>query len=152
MSISTLFEQDVKLINDLVFLLSREQISLIDADIDAMEDLLDEKGMLLQSINASVQVRYQALSNAGYEPNENGMAAWIESSAGVKQLQLWQDFQQTLEQAKELNRLNGQLINKHFNRNQQFLHQLKGGLAGESVYGRNGQTTSQDYTRPSLSV
>ena len=152
MSISTFFEQDAKLVNDLVFLLSREQISLIEADIDAMEALLDEKSMLLQSINASVQVRYQALSNAGYEPNEDGMFAWIKNTDSVKLTLLWQDFQNTLEQAKELNRLNGQLINKHFNRNQQFLHQFKGGLANDSVYGRNGQTTSQNHTRPSLSV
>jgi flagellar biosynthesis protein FlgN len=152
MSISTLFENDVKLINELMFLLSREQFSLIDMDIDAIENLLDEKSTLLQKINASVLVRYQALSNAGYEPNENGMAAWIESSVPMKYIQLWQDFQNTLAQAKELNRVNGQLINKHFNRNQQFLNELKGDFANNGVYGPNGQTSSQSYKRPSLSV
>lgn len=152
MSISTLFENDVKLVNELMFLLSREQISLIDMDIDAIEDLLDEKGVLLQKINASVQVRYQVLSNAGYEPNENGMTSWIESNAGIKHTLLWQDFQNTLTQAKELNRVNGQLINKHFNRNQQFLNELKGDFPNNGVYGPNGQTSSQSYKRPSLSV
>lgn len=152
MSISSLFEQDLKLVNELAFLLSREQVSLINADIDAIESLLDEKNVLLQAINQSVQVRYQALSDAGYQPNENGMEAWVEKSASVRYIQLWRDFQKTLEQAKELNRLNGQLVNKHFNRNQQFLQHLKGDFANGEVYGRNGQASSQTYARPSLVV
>jgi flagella synthesis protein FlgN len=152
MNISTLFEQDARLVDELLFLLTREQMSLINADIDAIEGLLDEKSMLLQSINASVQVRYQALSNDGFEPNEDGMASWIGKNAQLELMHVWQDFQNTLVQAKELNRLNGQLINKHFNRNQQFLHQLQGNTATNAVYGRNGQTTSHNFARASLSV
>lgn len=152
MNISSLFEQDSKLLNELLFLLSREQISLVNADIDAIENMLDEKGNLLQRINASVQVRYKALFKAGFEPNENGMAAWVQKNAVLKQLEAWQNFQRTLEQAKEFNRLNGQLINKHFNRNQQFLNQLQGKTSSDSVYGPNGQTTSQHYSRTALTV
>lgn len=152
MSISSLFEQDFKLVNELTFLLSREQMSLINADIDAIESLLDEKNVLLQAINKSVQMRYKALSDAGYQPNENGMTSWVEERTAMQYKQLWKDFQSTLEQAKELNRLNGQLINKHFNRNQQFLQHLKGGSASAEVYGRNGHTSSQTYAKPSLAV
>jgi len=151
MNITTLFEQDAKLLNELLFLLSREQVSLINADIDSIESMLDEKGNLLQRINASVQVRYKALFKAGFEPNENGMAAWVRKDTLPQQVEAWQNFQKTLEQAKELNRLNGQLINKHFNRNQQFINHLHG-APSTGVYGPNGQTTSQSYSRPALSV
>jgi len=151
MNISTLFEQDAKLLNELLFLLSREQVSLINADIDSIEAMLDEKSDLLQRINASVQIRYKALSKAGFEPNENGMAMWIRQDTLLKHAEAWQNFQKTLEQAKEMNRLNGQLINKHFNRNQQFLNHLQG-TSSVGVYGPNGQTSSQNYSRASLSV
>jgi len=151
MNISTLFEQDAKLLNELLFLLSREQISLVNADIDSIEAMLDEKGALLQRINASVQDRYKALFKAGYEPNENGMAAWVRKDTLPKQVEAWQSFQKTLDQAKEMNRLNGQLINKHFNRNQQFINHLQG-ASGTGVYGPNGQTASQSYSRAALSV
>ena len=63
-----------------------------------------------------------------------------------------------MEQAKEINRLNGQLINKHFNHNQQYLHQLKGSGADDGVYGSNGvysasgQTISQGFSRTTFSV
>ena len=55
-------------------MLSREQISLVNADIDAIEDMLDEKGNLLQRINASVQVRYKALFKAGLFAETTGKA------------------------------------------------------------------------------
>jgi flagella synthesis protein FlgN len=152
MSISNLFQQDVKLVNELMFLLSREQVSLVEADIDEVETLLDEKSVLLQRISASAQLRYQALSKAGYSANENGMKSWVDTHADTKQSLLWQDFQNTLEQAKELNRVNGQLINKHFNRNQQFLNQLQGKSINNSMYGPNGQASVHSYLRNSLAV
>jgi flagella synthesis protein FlgN len=151
MSISNLFQQDVNLINELMFLLSREQVSLVDADIDAVEALLDEKSVLLQRISASAQLRYQALSKDGFQANENGMKSWVDAHTDTKQSLLWQDFQYTLEQAKELNRVNGQLINKHFNRNQQFLNQLQG-KSSNNMYGPNGQASVHSYLRNSLAV
>jgi flagellar biosynthesis protein FlgN len=152
MSISNLFQQDVKLVDELMFLLSREQISLVDADINAIEDLLNEKGALIQRISASAKLRYQALAKSGYKANENGMQEWVESQPDTKQRMLWKDFQATLEQAKELNRLNGQLINKHFNRNQQILNQLQGKSVNTNRYGPNGQTSTTSYFRSSLAV
>lgn len=151
MNIPDLFEQDTKLLNELLFLLSREQISLVDMDIDAIEAMLDEKGRLLQRINASAQVRYKALFKAGFEPNENGMAAWVKTKSLLKHMEAWQSFQKTLEQAKEMNRLNGQLISKHFSRNQQMLNQLQGS-GGSGVYGPNGQTSTKGYLRSAVSA
>lgn len=152
MGVSAMFEQDVNLVKELLWLLSREQASLINADIDALEDLLDEKAQLLQKISASVQLRYNALVKLGFEPNENGMSSWVAKRATPEQVDAWHEFQQTLTQTKEMNRLNGQLINKHFTRNHQFLQQLQGSQA-VGGYGPNGQaTTSHPVSRAALSV
>jgi flagella synthesis protein FlgN len=152
MNISISFEQDAKLVNDLLSVLSREQTSLVSADIDSMEALLEEKGQLLQRINSVVQSRYEALSKLGFEPNETGMTAWIKKQAQPVLAQSWLGFQKTLGQAKEMNRLNGTLINKHFSRNQLFLNQLQGNSASGGVYGPNGHTQSQSYSRATLSA
>jgi flagellar biosynthesis protein FlgN len=152
MTISSLFAQDIKQLNELVFLLTREQVSLVNADIDTMESMLEEKGALLQKISASAQARYHALAKSGFEPNENGMVAWVSSGADAKAAQNWNQFQASLTQAKELNRINGQLIAKHFNRNQQLLNQLQGRSDSATVYGRNGQASSFGYSNAALSV
>lgn len=152
MSISSQLAQDAKLLNELVFLLTREQVSLVNADIDAIESMLDEKGGLLQKISASAQGRYKALAKEGYQPNENGMSDWVNRTADSQCAQAWKDFQNSLVQAKELNRINGQLITKHFNRNQQLLSQLQGRPASATVYGRNGQASTLGLSGAVLSV
>ncbi len=86
MGVSAMFEQDFKLVKELLWLLSREQTSLINADIDALEGLLDEKAQLLQKISASVQLRYNALVKLGFEPNENGMSSWVTKRATPEQV------------------------------------------------------------------
>jgi flagellar biosynthesis protein FlgN len=154
MQISTLFDQDAKLLNDLVALLSKEQASLVNMDIDVIESILDEKSALIKQITESSKVRHQALGKAGFDANENGMATWIRANAKQKEEVSWKAFQAQLEQAKELNRVNGQMINQHFKRNQQALNQLQGKAphAGAGVYGPNGQTSTHNHTRSMLSV
>lgn len=155
MHISKLFDQDAALLNDLVTLLGREQTSLIKMDIDVVESILDEKSTLIQNITESSKRRHAELAKAGFDANENGMATWIRMHAQEKYQQAWQAFQVQLEQAKELNRVNGQMINQHFKRNQATLNQLqgnKGGAASTGMYGPNGQTASLNQPRGMLSV
>lgn len=155
MHISKLFDQDATLLNDLVTLLGREQTSLIDMDIDVVESILDEKSILIQSMTESSKQRHTALAKAGFEADENGMASWIRTHAQEKDHKAWQAFQAQLVQAKELNRVNGQMINQHFKRNQTALNQLQGNKSGATangMYGPNGQASSVSSSRGVLSV
>ncbi len=151
-SISLSFQQDTKLVSHLLAVLTREQADLVHADINSIEALMDEKAEILQAINLSTHVRYDALSKLGLPGNEDGMALWIKKQNNPGLNKAWFDFQNTLLKAKEMNRLNGVLINKHFSRNQQLLTSLHGAYASGGVYGANGQATSQAYTRASLTA
>lgn len=146
--ITQLFKQDIALINALIALLNREQTGLINPNIAAVEAIIDEKARLLAQIKAAVAMRNAALAQAGYAPNENGMMDWLQQHAAPAMIQAWTDFQQLIARAKELNRLNGQLIGKHFVRNQQFLNHLKGNPQQDGVYGPTGHASfSHPYHR-----
>jgi len=123
---SVSFKQDAQLVNQLLAMLSLEQTNLIMVDVDAIEALLEEKSVLLQRINLAAKSRYEALAVNGFESSEVGMTAWLKQQAKPALNESWADFQKALSQAKEMNRLNGMLINKHFNRNQQLLNHLQG--------------------------
>jgi flagella synthesis protein FlgN len=144
------FEQDVKLVSNLLEVLMREQSSLVMADIDAIEIAMEEKSFLLQNISITANNRYAALAASGFEANESGMIAWLKRQEKPAFSESWAHFQKLVSQAKEINRLNGLLINKHFNRNQQLLNHLQGNSANGSVYGKNGQAKSQSNSRSSL--
>jgi len=152
MQISKLFSQDAQLLNALVGLLSKEQASLVNMDIDDIERILDEKSALLKTITGATKARHQALGQAGFDANENGMTTWVHQSANATDRATWETFQTELAQAKELNRVNGLMINQHFKRNQNTLNQLQGKPASTGVYGRNGQTTTSNQSRGVLSV
>lgn len=146
------FDEDSQLVQQLLALLVREQSSLVMIDIDAIETILEEKSVLLQRMNEVATSRYQALADHGYAASEAGMLAWMAQLAKPSINALWDSFQKALSQAKETNRLNGMLINKHFNRNQQLLSHLQGTVNSGSVYGRDGQAKAQSTTRPSLTA
>lgn len=152
MQVIQLFHQDAKLLTDLVALLEKEQRTLVDMDIDEMERILDQKSALIQRITESSRKRHQALANAGFEASENGMANWVRANEGEHTA--WQTFQTHLAKAKELNRVNGQVINQHFKRNQQSLNQMQGQPINKSagLYGANGQTSTTKHSRAVLSV
>ncbi len=152
MTISISFEHDVQLVDELLALLSREQTHLIMMDVGAIEGLLEEKSDLLQRINATAKRRYEMLAASGFESNELGMSVWVKQQAKPALSKAWMDFQKVLSNAKEMNRLNGMLINKSFNRNQQLLNHLQGASSAGSVYGRDGQAKSQLLTRPTLTA
>jgi flagellar biosynthesis protein FlgN len=149
---SVSLEPDAKLLDELLALLSREQAHLVKADVEAIEAILDEKSILLQRLNLAARARYDALAANGYEANEAGMDAWVQRNAKQNISQSWGKFQKALGQAKEMNRLNGVLISKHFNRNQELLNHLQGNTSKDSVYGRDGQAKSQAPARSGLIV
>lgn len=150
MSVDISFEQDAKLIDLMLTLLKREQTDLVHANIGSIENLMDEKSEILQAINLSTNVRHDALRKLGLPANEEGMETWVRQQNKSSLTATWQAFQKTVGQAKEMNRLNGILINKHFSRNQQLLNQLQGNYAKGGVYGANGQATARAYTRAAL--
>ena len=149
-NLSISFQQDAKFVSNLLEVLTREQSSLVIADIDAIETAMEEKSFLLQNISLTANARYALLAASGFEANESGMIDWLKRQAKSALNESWERFQKSIIQAKEMNRLNGMLINKHFNRNQQLLNHLQGNSANGSVYGKNGQAKTQSNTRASL--
>ena len=150
MGASISFEQDIQLADELLALLAREQTNLVMMKLEAIEAMLSEKAELLQRISLTAKKRYDILALNHFEANESGMLDWLKQQGSPTDNVKWLNFQKVLTQAKEMNRLNGMLINKHFNRNQQLLNTLQGNSNAGSVYGRDGQSRSQTLARPTV--
>lgn len=149
---SVTFTQDALLVAELIALLEREQSHLVKANVEAIEAILEEKSLLLQRLNLAAKSRYQLLQSHGFQASESGMSDWVEKQAKKDITTAWVNFQKSLEQAKELNRLNGMLISKHFNRNQELLNHLQGNNDEGSVYGPDGQAKPKGPSRSGLFV
>jgi flagella synthesis protein FlgN len=146
------FEEDARLVKQLLALLEREQNSLVHNKVSEIEKLIDLKASLLQQINLVAKNRYAALQERHFEANENGMLAWVVQQSNQVIKDNWDAFQLTLSKAKEMNRLNGDLITKHFNRNKQMLNNLRSTFQPNNMYGKNGQTNSNQNKRNALTA
>lgn len=124
-----------------VALLEKEQKSLQDGDIDALTGLAEEKAALIVRLGQIGDLRNQLLAAAGWPAEKAGLQAWGATSPEAAAAA--QGLLAIAAEAKELNRLNGQLIAMHLQRTQGALAILTRSQAGSGLYGPNGQTTAR---------
>lgn len=146
--ISTLRDEQ-SLIATLLKLMKQEQQCLVSADTDGLTAITPQKSQLITQMGQLATQRHQALGAAGFAARETGMEAWLASSNDSSASTLWQELLSLTREAKELNRVNGMLINKQMTHNQTVLNAMRtpaqGGDSG--FYGPTGQTTGSGPSR-----
>lgn len=140
---ATTLPQEQEAILALTALLEQEQEYLIAADIERIATLTAPKAESAAHMATLTNQRHEALAAAGFEASEEGMQAWMNTpgaTAGVREA--WQKLLALATAAKEINRVNGTLINKQMARNQAVLNVLQhGSEQGSPVYGPSGSGT-----------
>ena len=133
----------------LVELMKQEQQLLIDADADGLAQLTPQKSQLVQQVAALAAARHRALGVAGFAAGEGGMEPWLAVSGDAAIRARWDALLELTREAKELNRVNGMLINKQMAHTQNVLNALRpaSASADAGVYGASGQTIAGGASR-----
>ncbi|GAB3371687.1 flagella synthesis protein FlgN [Massilia agri] len=134
--------QEQQHVSALIALMKQEQTLLVAADADGLAELTPRKNTLLQELAALSTQRHAALLAAGCEGSEAGMEPWLAVGGNPDARSQWEALLELARQAKELNRVNGMLINKQLAHNQGVLNALRmpAGAEAGGVYGSSGQT------------
>ncbi|MDC8759332.1 flagella synthesis protein FlgN [Janthinobacterium fluminis] len=135
------------LMNSLLELMQQEQRSLVAADIDMLTQLTERKTALVAQLSAGAARRHAALAAAGFAAGEEGMDAWLASAGDADAAALWRGLLDDTRAAKELNRLNGMLVNKQLAHTQGALNTLRPAAQSGNFYGPSGQTTTSTPSR-----
>ena len=135
----------------LLQLLQLEQDKLIEASIDGLTELIEQKARLVVQLTMLAKGRHGLLSKAGFSASETGMQAWIATSKSKLSLPQWIELLTLTAEAKELNRINGMLIGRHLIRSQTALSILQGKSQDSGFYGRDGQSTG-GIQRPEIGL
>lgn len=137
-----------QLIASIVELMKTEQQLLISADADGLSSLTPKKLQLAQQAAALARLRHKALGAAGFLADEAGMTPWLAANGNDDARGQWERLLELTRQAKELNRVNGMLVNKQLAHAQGALNALRGEQGGAaSVYGPGGQTSGFGASR-----
>jgi flagella synthesis protein FlgN len=130
-----------QLVASLVDMMKQEQQLLVNADADGLAVLMPQKTKAVQSLAALSAERHRALGAAGFAASENGMEPWLAASGAPDARTQWERLLELTAQAKELNRVNGMLINKQLAHTQTVLGALRPeSAAAAAVYGPGGQS------------
>ena len=143
-------QDELKLISCLIDLMRQEQQFLVAANTDGLQTLTPLKTQLIEQMAVCVSKRHASLAADGFADSEVGMEAWLVRMANAPASAAWQLLLERTSEAKELNRVNGMLINKQMTNNLTLLNAMRApaGATDASVYGPSGQTSSVTGKRP----
>ncbi|HAT30324.1 MAG TPA: flagellar biosynthesis protein FlgN [Janthinobacterium sp.] len=139
--------EEYGLMTELFDLMQQEQALLVAADIDGLTELTARKTPLVQRLAQLSRSRHAALGAAGHPAREEGMNDWLAAEGDEAAAALWSQLLEVTRAAKELNRVNGMLVNKHLAHTQGALNTLRPPAQAGNFYGPSGQTTSSSSSR-----
>jgi flagella synthesis protein FlgN len=128
-----------QLIGSIVELMKTEQQFLVSADADGLSTLTPKKLQLAQQAAELSRLRHRALGAAGFQALEAGMEPWLAVSGNDDLRAQWNRLLELTREAKELNRVNGMLVQKQMAHTQGMLNALRPAGNGAGVYGPGGQ-------------
>lgn len=140
---------EITLLNSLIGLMKQEQAFLVSADTDGLNSLMQQKTLWIDDMGKLAARRHQQLAAAGFEAADSGMPAALAGARDGAAAAHWQQLLDLAREAKELNRLNGMLINKQMSHNQGLIDAMRvpAGAADTGFYGPSGQATVATGTR-----
>lgn len=121
-----------------IALLEHEQAALIENRSDALPELSEQKTTDATRLSQLADTRRELLKQAIPNQNAETVASWLGKHSPAE-LTSWQDIVALTQRAKQLNQINGELIQMKLRRNQQALTVLGNAVNKAGVYGRNGQ-------------
>lgn len=135
---------EAALVRQFVGLLEQEKAILTEGKTDALSTIAGGKEQLAASLNELSRQRNVHLAVHGFAPDRQGMEAWIAKHPQQKDaIAAWNETLSLAAEAKELNRLNGQLIQLRMQYTSQALEILRRKESALDLYGPDGRSTEQ---------
>ncbi|HOY00462.1 flagellar protein FlgN [Zoogloea sp.] len=121
-----------------IALLQREEALLVEGQIDALTALAEEKTKLYRSLQRLSDDRTVMFARLGAKVSKDNIRIVLADSPDA--LAAWDVVVTLAADAKERNRINGQLITERLQNNQQALSTLLAAAEHPQIYGPDGQS------------
>jgi flagellar biosynthesis protein FlgN len=140
--------EEAQVVQQFVDLLSLEQTALTAGDTDGLPALAEQKSKLAVRLDNLAEQRNMTLKAMGFPADRNGIESWCaqhpaEQIAG----DTWAGIIKLAREARELNRLNGELIQLRMNVTATALEALRASKNSLDLYGPDGQSAKAGHRR-----
>lgn len=121
-------------------LLTLEQVALGAGDTESLMGFVQEKSAVTSELGALASQRNAALAALGLESDRAGVEAWLERQpSDLTRRDAWLRVVTLAGEARELNRVNGELIQIRMQHTTQALEAMQGATRTLNLYGPDGQ-------------
>ena len=144
-ALSSSMTQATELLESLSALLMAERTALKERDTLNIQSLLEQKTSVLAELQNNASTRSQLLAELGFEGDETGMNAWLDSlpvNAATELKQQWQALKEKLESCKSANQINGTIVHRSKAQLDLLLDILRGQSGDQKLYTGDGKSTS----------
>jgi flagellar biosynthesis protein FlgN len=130
-------------------MLRSEQDALVQGDADRLAQLATEKAGQIELLTHLGELRSRHLASQNLPGSAEGMLAWLSRNPGFAAAvrKLWQGLLAQAETARQLNQVNGVLIENRLQQNRLRLAVLRTAAASDGVYRADGQLRPLRNTR-----
>lgn len=140
-------------VQQFVDLLKLEQISLSKGNTDDLPEFAEQKSKLAVHLNSLAAQRNTSLAAQGFAADRAGIEAWCAKFSNEQDTSnTWLTILALAAEARELNRLNGELIQMRMQYVTKALEALQSGNKSLDLYGPDGQSTPAGHGRINHSV
>mgnify|MGYP000846368656 FL=1 len=136
--LASLIQEERRGLQGFIALLKREEALLVATQIDALSALAEEKTGLYRSLQRLSDERVMMFARLGAKVTDENIR--IVLSHAPDALSAWDEVLALAGEAKERNRVNGQLITERLQNNQQALSTLLAAAEHPQIYGPDGQS------------
>lgn len=140
--------EEARTVQQFVDLLNREQTALSVGETDELPALAEQKSILANDlVNLDMQ-RNDLLAIMGFKSGRKGIEAWCAKHPAEQAVaDTWATILRLATEARELSRLNGELIQLRLNVTAKALQALQAGKSSLDLYGPDGQATNSGLRR-----
>jgi flagellar biosynthesis/type III secretory pathway chaperone len=141
-------ESELAAWKQLVSTLIQEQVMLRDGNTDALVEVAAHKRNLVTGLAPHIKARGKLLADNDYPGTEGGMDALLERLGNPQADRAWREIRDTERMARDLNQLNGRLINLRMSSVEQALNVLNSASGEQKLYNPGGQAAYSLRSRP----
>ena len=128
-------------------LLELEQDALRHGKTDGLAELAARKDEVAVDLERQAGQRRSLLAANGLTTDRQGTDAWCAQHPEATDTAVWREILTLAGRARELQRVNGELIDLHLHYTAQALEVLQGSARSLDLYGPDGQSTSTGAQR-----
>lgn len=135
-----ILEAEADAVARFIKLLTLEQVALGTGDTDSLIGFVQEKSAVSSELSSLAGQRNSALAAMGLQSDRAGVEAWLERQpSDLARRNAWSRVVTLASEAKELNRVNGELIQIRMQHNTQAIEAMQGATRTLNLYGPDGQ-------------